>query len=247
MKKKSIINIKNLSVSFNEIKILDNISFQLNNKESLVIIGKSGSGKSVLLKCLMGLLKPNSGSIEIYGDDIVNASRIKKEKALLNIGVTFQNNALFDSLKVWENITFKDIRYYGYNIKKLKKKASQIIKNLGLSDNVLNLYPSELSGGMQKRVAIARAVYTNPKVLFFDEPTSGLDPITGKIINELIITTVKTLGVSAITITHDISSIENLANRVILLHDKKISWAGNARDIKKSKNKIVKQFVNNNL
>lgn len=247
MKKELIINVRNLSISFNDNKVLDNINLQLTNKESLVIIGKSGSGKSVLLKCLMGLLKPETGKIEIYGDDIVSASRVVREKALLNIGVTFQNGALFDSLKIWENITFKDIRSFGYDIKKLKNKALAIVQNLGLNESVLDLYPSELSGGMQKRVAIARAVYTNPKVLFFDEPTSGLDPITGKIINELIIRTVKKLGVSAITITHDISSIEKLANRIILLDEKKISWSGTPKEIKKSDKKIIKQFLNNSL
>ena len=247
MKEETLISIKNLSISFNDNKVLDNINLKLTNKESLVIIGKSGSGKSVLLKCLMGLLKPETGSIEIYGDDIVNASRVVKEKALLNVGVTFQNGALFDSLKIWENITFKDIRSYGYDIVELKNKALAIIQNLGLSESVLDLYPSELSGGMQKRVAIARAVYTNPKVLFFDEPTSGLDPITGKIINELIISTVKKLGVSAITITHDISSIEKLANKIILLDEKKISWIGSPKEFKETDNKIIKQFLSNSL
>ena len=181
MKEETLISIKNLSISFNDNKVLDNINLKLTNKESLVIIGKSGSGKSVLLKCLMGLLKPETGSIEIYGDDIVNASRVVKEKALLNVGVTFQNGALFDSLKIWENITFKDIRSYGYNIVELKNKALAIIQNLGLSESVLDLYPSELSGGMQKRVAIARAVYTNPKVLFLMNQLLDLTLLLGKL------------------------------------------------------------------
>ena len=245
MMKKNLINVKNLSVSFGNNIILNNINLHLSKKESLVIIGKSGSGKSVLLKCLMGLLKPNLGSIEINGIDIVKTNRTDKENALKNIGVTFQNGALFDSLTVWENITFKDTRFFGFNKKLAKERALSIIQNLELDKNILELYPSELSGGMQKRVAIARAICDQPQVLFFDEPTSGLDPITGKVINDLIEKTVKNLGVSAITITHDISSIKNLANRVILLDNNRIAWSGKPNDMNKSNNHIVKEFLIN--
>ena len=245
MTSKNLINIKNLSVSFGNNIVLNNINLHLSKKESLVIIGKSGSGKSVLLRCLMGLLKPDLGSIEIDNVDIVNANRIDKEKALTNIGVTFQNGALFDSLNVWENITFKQTRFFGFNKKAAKEKALSIIKNLELNENILELYPSELSGGMQKRIAIARAICDQPQILFFDEPTSGLDPITGKVINDLIHKTVRKLGVSAITITHDISSINNLASRVILLDRNKIAWSGKPNDMETSKNSIVQQFLIN--
>ncbi len=245
MASKKLIIVKDLSVSFGNNIILNNINLHLSNKESLVIIGKSGSGKSVLLKCLMGLLTPNSGSIEINGVNIVNANRTNKENTLKNIGVTFQNGALFDSLNIWENITFKQTRFFGFNKEAAKEKALSIIKNLELNENILELYPSELSGGMQKRIAIARAICDQPPILFFDEPTSGLDPITGKIINDLINKTVRNLGVSAITITHDISSIKDLASRVILLNDNKIAWSGKPIDMKKSKNNIVKQFLIN--
>ena len=245
MTSKNLINIKNLSVSFGNNIVLNNINLHLSKKESLVIIGKSGSGKSVLLRCLMGLLKPDLGSIEIDNVDIVNANRINKEKALTNIGVTFQNGALFDSLNIWENITFKQTRFFGFNKKAAKEKALSIIKNLELNENILELYPSELSGGMQKRIAIARAICDQPEILFFDEPTSGLDPITGKVINDLINKTVRKLGVSAITITHDISSINNLASRVILLDRNKIAWSGKPNDMETSKNSIVQQFLIN--
>ncbi len=245
MTSKNLISVKNLSVSFGNNIVLNNINLHLSKKESLVIIGKSGSGKSVLLKCLMGLLKPDLGSIEIDNVDIINANRIDKEKALTNIGVTFQNGALFDSLNVWENITFKQTRFFGYNKKAAKEKALLIIKNLELNENILELYPSELSGGMQKRIAIARAICDQPQILFFDEPTSGLDPITGKVINDLIHKTVRKLGVSAITITHDISSINNLASRVILLDRNKIAWSGKPNDMETSKNSIVQQFLIN--
>ena len=245
MNSKNLISVKNLSVSFGDNIVLNNINLHLSKKESLVIIGKSGSGKSVLLRCLMGLLKPDLGSIEIDNVDIVNANRIDKEKALTNIGVTFQNGALFDSLNIWENITFKQTRFFGFNKKAAKEKALSIIKNLELNENILELYPSELSGGMQKRIAIARAICDQPQILFFDEPTSGLDPITGKVINDLIHKTVRKLGVSAITITHDISSINNLASRVILLDKNKIAWSGRPNDMEKSKNSIVQQFLIN--
>ena len=245
MTSKNLINVKNLSVSFGNNIVLNKINLHLSKKESLVIIGKSGSGKSVLLRCLMGLLKPDLGSIEIDNVDIVNANRIDKEKALTNIGVTFQNGALFDSLNVWENITFKQTKFFGFNKKAAKEKALSIIKNLELNENILELYPSELSGGMQKRIAIARAICDQPEILFFDEPTSGLDPITGKVINDLIHKTVSKLGVSAITITHDISSINNLASRVILLDRNKIAWSGKPNDMKTSKNSIVQQFLIN--
>ena len=245
MTTKNLIEVKNLSISFGNNFILKNINLHLSKKESLVIIGKSGSGKSVLLRCLMGLLKPNLGSIKIKGVDITNANRIEKENALKNIGVTFQNGALFDSLTVWENITFKQTRFLGFNKNLAKERALSIIKNLELDENILELYPSELSGGIQKRVAIARAICDQPQVLFFDEPTSGLDPITGKVINELINRTVTKLGVSAITITHDISSINNLASRVILLDNNKIAWSGKPNEMKNSKNNIVKKFLIN--
>ena len=245
MKTKNLIDVKNLSVSFGSNIILNKINLHLSKKESLVIIGKSGSGKSVLLKCLMGLLKPNLGSIKIDGVDIINSNRIDKENALKNIGVTFQNGALFDSLTVWENITFKETRFFGFDKTAAKEKALSIIQNLELDKNILELYPSELSGGMQKRVAIARAICDQPQVLFFDEPTSGLDPITGKVINDLIHKTVKKLGVSAITITHDISSINNLASRVILLDKNKIAWSGKPNDMNRSKNNIVMEFLTN--
>ena len=245
MTTKNLIEVKNLSISFGNNFILKNINLHLSKKESLVIIGKSGSGKSVLLRCLMGLLKPNLGSIKIKGVDITNANRIEKENALKNIGVTFQNGALFDSLTVWENITFKQTRFLGFNKNLAKERALSIIKNLELDESILELYPSELSGGMQKRVAIARAICDQPQVLFFDEPTSGLDPITGKVINDLINRTVSKLGVSAITITHDISSINNLASRVILLDNNKIAWSGKPNEMKNSKNNIVKKFLIN--
>ena len=242
-KKRIVIEVRNLSKKFDNNVVLQDINFDLYEGESLAIIGASGSGKSVLLKNIIGLLKPDKGSIKINNTETVNLSRAKKENLLLDLGITFQHGALFDSLKVWENVIFKIQR-----LKKLSKKDGQkialdIIKNLGLNPEVLNLYPSEISGGMQKRVAIARAICSRPKILLFDEPTSGLDPVTGSIIDELIINSVKSLGASAITITHDMASVSRIADKIILIDQQKISWAGKPKEMLKSNNVKIQQFI----
>ena len=242
--KKKIIKIRNLNKKFDDRYVLNNINLDLYEKESLAIIGKSGSGKSVLLKCIIGLLKPESGSIKIYDQEIVNSKKIIKEKILLNFGVTFQNGALFDSLPIWENIVFRIIKLHKMKIKDAQKLASSIIKNVGLNPNIIHQFPSELSGGMQKRVSIARAICDNPNILLFDEPTSGLDPITGDLIDDLIKDNVAKLGVSTITITHDMSSVFKYANRVILINNNKIDWSGKPNEMLSSNNLTIKKFLN---
>ena len=241
--KKKIIKVRNLTKKFNEKIILKNINFDLYEGESLAIIGASGSGKSVLLKNIIGLLKPEIGSIKINNVETINLSRSKRENLLLELGITFQHGALFDSLTIWENVIFKIQR-----IKKLskidgQKHALDIIKNLGLGPDILNLYPSEISGGMQKRIAIARAISSNPSILLFDEPTSGLDPVTGSVIDELIVKSVKRLGASAITITHDMASVSRIADKVILIDDQTVSWTGKPNEMLKSNNAKVQQFI----
>ncbi len=243
--KKKVIQVRNLTKSFNNNLILKNINLDLFEKESLAIIGKSGSGKSVLLKCIIGLLTPDNGSIEIDKTEMVNATARIKESILLDFGVTFQNGALFDSLKIWENIVFRTIKFKKLSKDEAKELALTIISNLGLDKRILDLYPSELSGGMQKRVAIARAICDKPKILLFDEPTSGLDPITGSLIDDLIKNTVKRLGVSAITITHDMSSVFKFADRVVLINNNQIEWIGEPKKMKSSKNQTIKNFLNN--
>jgi phospholipid/cholesterol/gamma-HCH transport system ATP-binding protein len=240
---KIIIKVRNLSKKFDKNIVLEDINFDLYEGESLAIIGASGSGKSVLLKNIIGLLKPDKGSIKINNVETVNLSRSKKEDLLLDLGITFQHGALFDSLKVWENIVFKIQRLKKLSIKDGQKIALDIIKNLGLKPEVLNLYPSEISGGMQKRVAIARAICSRPKILLFDEPTSGLDPVTGSIIDELIVNSVKSLGASAITITHDMASVSRIADKIILIDQQKISWAGKPEEMLKSSNLKIQQFI----
>ena len=240
---KVIINVSDLSKSFNNNIVLKNINFQLLEGESLAIIGASGSGKSVLLKNIIGILQPDKGSIVINDTEMVNLSRNLKEKLLLDLGITFQHGALFDSLKNWENIIFKTANKEKINNKQGKQLAFSIIKQLGLQPEILDLYPSEISGGMQKRVAIARAICGNPKILLFDEPTSGLDPVTGSLIDELIKTAVKTVGGSAITITHDMASVCRIADKVILIDKQTISWTGTPKEMFNSANKKIQEFI----
>ncbi len=242
--RKKIIKIRNLHKKFDDKYVLKNINLDLYEKESLAIIGKSGSGKSVLLKCIIGLLNPDRGSIKIYDQEIVNSKNKIKEKILLNFGVTFQNGALFDSLPIWENIVFRIIKLNKMNNNDAQKLASSIVKNLGLNPHIIHQFPSELSGGMQKRVSIARAICDNPNILLFDEPTSGLDPITGDLIDDLIKDNVAKLGVSTITITHDMSSVFKYANRVILINENKIDWSGKPNEMLRSNNLTIKKFLN---
>ena len=241
--KKIVIKVENLTKSFHGNNILRDINFDLYEGESLAIIGASGSGKSVLLKNIIGLLKPDSGSIKINDIETINLSRSKRENLILDLGITFQHGALFDSLKIWENVIFKIQRLKKLSDKDGKKLALDIIKNLGLGSEVLDLYPSEISGGMQKRVAIARAICSKPKILLFDEPTSGLDPLTGSVIDDLILDSVRSLGASAITITHDMASVSKIADKVILIDQQKISWSGRPNEMKKSKNIKIQQFI----
>jgi phospholipid/cholesterol/gamma-HCH transport system ATP-binding protein len=241
--KKIVIEVNNLRKSFNGNIVLKDINFKLFEGESLAIIGASGSGKSVLLKNIIGLLTPDNGSIEINKTNIVNLPRVQKENLLQDLGITFQHGALFDSLKNWENIVFKVKNREKLSNKNAEILALSIIKNLGLKPKILNLYPSEISGGMQKRIAIARAICGNPKILLFDEPTSGLDPVTGSLIDKLIITAVKTVGGSAITITHDMSSVCRIADKVILIDNQTIGWSGTPKQMLKSKNSKIQEFI----
>ena len=240
---KIIIEVKNLTKSFNETMVLNDINFKLFEGESLAIIGASGSGKSVLLKNIIGLLSPDKGSIKINNLEMVGLKRSVKEKILLDLGITFQHGALFDSLQNWENIVFKVKNKEKLTDKDAKELALSIIKRLGLNSEILDLYPSEISGGMQKRIAIARAICGNPKVLLFDEPTSGLDPVTGSLIDKLIKSAVKTVGGSAITITHDMSSVCKVADKVILIDKQTISWSGTPKEMLETDNAQIKDFI----
>ncbi len=238
------IKITNLHKSFGKKAVLKGVDLAIKQGESLVVIGGSGTGKSVLIKCIQGLVAPDEGSIKIDETEVVGLTEKEKEEIHSKMGVLFQGAALFDSLSVWENVSFRQLENRGLSKKKAKAKAVEILKQVGLSKDVADLSPSELSGGMQKRVGLARAIAGKPEIMFFDEPTTGLDPIMSDVINDLIVTSVKKLGATAITITHDINSVRKIADRVAMLYGGQIVWQGSVKEMESTKNPYVKQFIN---
>lgn len=240
------IDVKDLSKAFGRNVILNNISFSLNKGESFVIIGGSGTGKSVLIKCILGLLQPDKGEIRINEVLLSSSSGRERRKALKRFGMLFQGGALFDSMTIAENISFGLVQGFGMDKLAARKIALEKLDAVDLSRKVADLYPAELSGGMQKRVALARAIATNPEVIFFDEPTTGLDPIISGTINDLIIRCVREIGACAITITHDINSLRKIADRVGLLHKGQFIWQGKISQIDRSGNPYLEQFIHGN-
>jgi phospholipid/cholesterol/gamma-HCH transport system ATP-binding protein len=224
--------------------VLDGLDLEVGRSESLVVIGGSGTGKSVMLKCILGLLRPESGSIRVDGDETVHYARGDRERLLRKFGMLFQGAALFDSLRVWENVAFGLVQGRAMPRRQAKELALAKLAAVGLGPDVAELAPSELSGGMQKRVALARAIATEPEIIFFDEPTTGLDPIMADIINELIVKCVKELGVTALSITHDMASARKIADRIAMIHQGRIIWQGSRDDMEHSGNAYVDQFVN---
>lgn len=237
------IEIEGIKKYFGTNKVLDGVTLSVAKGESLVVIGGSGTGKSVLLKCILGLLTADSGSCKIDGEEIIGMRGDARMEMMRKFGVLFQAGALFDSLSVWENITFAVRRHKHLSPAQAKALAVEKLAAVGLTADVANLLPAELSGGMQKRVALARAICANPDILFLDEPTTGLDPITADVINELIIDCTRKLGLTVLSITHDMSSAIKIANHVAMLYEGKIIWKGPAKDIYNSNNPYVDQFV----
>ena len=237
------IELQNVKKSFGKKVVLDGVSLTIPKGESLVVIGGSGSGKSVLLKCILGLIKSDSGSIKIDGEEITKLSGSAHEALMRKFGMLFQGGALFDSITVWENITFA-VRQNQHLTKEAAKELAIVkLKSVGLAPEVALQKPAELSGGMQKRVALARAICANPDIIFFDEPTTGLDPIMADVINDLIIECTRDLGLTTLSITHDMASAVKIANDVAMLYEGKIIWLGKAKDIYDSGNPFVDQFV----
>jgi phospholipid/cholesterol/gamma-HCH transport system ATP-binding protein len=229
--------------SFSGNAVLDGVNLAIEPGESLAIIGQSGSGKSVTLKCILGLLKPDRGSIKVDGEEVVGLRGAGQDRMRSKFGMLFQGSALFDSMPVWRNVTFGLTRGKQVSGSRMRAIAQENLERVGLDRRVLNLRPSELSGGMQKRVALARAIAPRPEIIFFDEPTTGLDPIRADVINDLIVSLVNDLGVTALTITHDMASARKIAHRVAMLYQGKIVWIGPRDRLYDSGNPYVDQFV----
>ena len=238
-----MIEINNLSKKFNKNEVLKNLNIKIEKGESAVVIGRSGTGKSVLLKCLLGLIKPDSGIIKIGGENILEKNLQYIGNKSVKIGMLFQGGALFDSLNIWRNISFISLQNK-VSEKECRKIAIETLEKVGLGSDVADLYPSELSGGMQKRVSLRRAIFSEPDIIFFDEPTTGLDPITADVINKLILEKVNDLGATALTITHDMSSARTIASKVYMLHEGKIIWGDSIKEMERTKNEYILQFIN---
>jgi phospholipid/cholesterol/gamma-HCH transport system ATP-binding protein len=237
-----MIEISKVHKSFGQKQVLSGVDLNIKKGESMVIIGGSGSGKSVLMKHIIGLLRPDNGSVKINGSDIAHID----EKGLYEIrkkfGMLFQGAALFDSMKVWENVSFVLLREKKLGEKKAKETAIEKLKMVGLT-GVEDLMPSELSGGMKKRVGLARAIAHEPEILLYDEPTTGLDPIMADAINDLIIEMNKRLSVTSVTITHDMHSAYKIADRISMLYEGRIIETGTPDEIIHTKNRVVRQFI----
>lgn len=237
------IEMSGVKKAFGSKVVLDGIDLTVPKGESLVIIGGSGTGKSVLIKCILGILTPDSGSIKIDGEEVTKLRGARRDALMRKFGMLFQGGALFDSLPVWENITFAVRPQRGLTKAEAKDMAVEKLKAVGLTADVAMLSPAELSGGMQKRVALARAICASPEIIFFDEPTTGLDPIMADVINELIIQCTQELGLTTLSITHDMASARKIANSIAMIYQGRLIWQGSAQQIYDSGNNYVDQFV----
>jgi phospholipid/cholesterol/gamma-HCH transport system ATP-binding protein len=237
------IRVRGLRKAFGAKTVLDGVDLDIAARTSMVVIGGSGTGKSVLLKCILGLIEPDAGSIEIDGTNILTADRATRAAKRARIGMLFQNGALFDSLPVWENVAFALLAEHKVGRAGARAKAIEVLGQVGLADTVADLSPAELSGGMQKRVALARAIAATPDIMFFDEPTTGLDPIMGAVIDGLITDCVKRLGSTALAITHDMASAQRIGDRAAMLYQGRIAWEGPAGELLETDNPLVAQFT----
>ncbi len=236
-----MIELSRVAKAFGKNKVLRGVNLTIPRGQSMVVIGGSGTGKSVLLKSILGLVTPDSGRITLDGADVREANR---DAFLARFGMLFQGGALFDSLRVWENVAFRLMR----GATKLPKDQARAIaieklRRVGLKPETADLFPGELSGGMQKRVGLARAIAAEPEIIFFDEPTTGLDPIMSGVINALIREIVTEMGATAMTITHDMSSVRAIADRVAMLHDGLIRWTGPVSDMDQADDPYLQQFI----
>lgn len=240
------IELKDLRKSFGTKDVLRGVNLRAERQRSLVVIGGSGSGKSVMLKSILGILHPDSGAIEVDGKSVVGLRGSERDAYLLKFGMLFQGAALFDSLTVWENVAFRLIQSKGMKRDEAYEIAIQKLALVGLDATVTELAPAELSGGMQKRVGLARAIASDPEIIFFDEPTTGLDPIMADVINDLIIHCVEQIGATAVSITHDMASARKIGDTIAMIYKGEIIWTGPADEIDESGNAYVEQFVKGN-
>ena len=243
MTEKIKLQLSNVSKSFGTKHVLNGVDLSVPEGKSLVIIGGSGTGKSVTLKCVLGLMQPDAGSILVDGVETVGLKGSERDALMRKFGMLFQGGALFDSLPVWQNVAFGLI--HGKHMAKDQARdiAIEKLKAVGLGAGVANLYPAELSGGMQKRVSLARAIATSPEIIFFDEPTTGLYPIMADVINDLIVDCVKDLGATTMSITHDMASARKIADYVAMIYDGRIIWKGSVEELDNSNNPYVDQFI----
>jgi phospholipid/cholesterol/gamma-HCH transport system ATP-binding protein len=237
------IRLRGLKKAFGAKTVLDGVDLDIRAGHSMVILGGSGSGKSVTLKCILGLIRPDAGTIEIDGQDLARLSTRQREAVNDRIGMLFQNGALFDSLPVWENVCFKLLAQRRITRGKARDKAAEVLAQVGLAASVGDLSPAELSGGMQKRVGLARAIAAEPDIIFFDEPTTGLDPIMGAVIDGLIVDVVDRLGATAVSITHDMASARRIGDDAAMIHRGQIIWRGAASTLGQTGNAMVDQFA----
>lgn len=237
------IEVRDLRKSFGSKRVLQGVTLSVARGESLAVIGGSGTGKSVLIKNLIGLMEPDSGSILIDGEEVVGMSPRERERVTRKFGMLFQGAALFDSLTVWENVAFGLIESQGLNRRDARDAAMEAMVQVGLDTDIAERSPAELSGGMQKRAGLARAIATKPEILFFDEPTTGLDPIMGSVIDTLIVKSAREIGATALSITHDMASARRIADNVAMIYEGRIVWHGPVADIDHSGNEMLDQFI----
>ena len=237
------ISLRGVTKAFGPKKVLQGIDLDVAQGESMVVIGGSGTGKSVLLKCILGLMRPDAGSIRIDDEETVALADGGRADVMRKFGMLFQGGALFDSLRVWENVAFGPIQSDGMKPAEAREVAIAKLGNVGLGPEIGELFPSELSGGMQKRVALARAIAREPEIIFFDEPTTGLDPIMADVINDLIVKCVSDLGATAVSITHDMASARKIGHRIGMLYQGRLIWQGPTSEIDRSGDAHVDQFI----
>ena len=238
------IRLRGVTKTFGPKVVLNGLDLDVWPGESVVVIGGSGTGKSVLIKNIIGLLHPDTGTIEIDGEEVTRMNAREREYVTRKFGMLFQGAALFDSMKIWENVAFGLIQAQGTGRREAKERSIATLARVGLGPQIGELMPASLSAGMQKRVSLARAIATDPEIIFFDEPTTGIDPIMGSIIDQLIVSSVKDMGATALTITHDMDSARRIADRIAMIFQGRIIWTGAPDEIEGSGNPHVKQFIN---